>query len=849
MSGAIKKYNPNNKWNKYKKSSNNNTTNNDSTNNKCSQDDKITIRKYLIIVESPSKCKKIEDFLGDEYSCIASKGHLRDIQGLKSINTKGNFEIEFSIIKEKGYHIQFMKNHITKYDCSRIFLATDDDREGEAISWHICDIFNLPIETTKRITFNEITKPAILHSIQNPKVLNMHLVNAQHARQVLDMVVGYKISPFLWKHLYSDKSKSLSAGRCQTPALRLIYENQKEMDCSPNAEIKYKITASFFSNNTIFTLNNEMQKEEEVLDFMEKSKPSNGFKHILHIGYSKDGKCSPPKPLNTSNLLQKASNVLHMSPKQTMQCCQQLYQDGHITYMRTDNTKFSKEFLQIIKLFIEKKYNSKYIGNIDHLENNDNLNPHEAIRPTHIETNYIKYEDSRISSLYQLIWKTTVESCMTEYKFKSVHLSIPAPNELEYNHVIEIPVFLGFKIVSHKEYTMTSSQTEETGNLLFYQSLNASNKNNGFNYNEIQSKIKVNFKHNHYTEASLINELETLGIGRPSTFSSIVETIQDRGYVKKCDTEGKTLLCKEFRLDNNTITHATQERVFGKEHNKLVIQNIGILTIEFLNKYFSDIFAFEYTRNMENSLDIIAQPSNNTLLWHTICRECYNQIKVLSKPISKMEKQLFKIDEEYDVVYISGKHVLRKLLEDGSIEFKSIKSTLKIDLEKLKNEEYTLDDLLEIKNDCLGKYKDHNVYLKSGKYGSYIQWGDNRASIKSITKDLNLITFEDVIGHIYNHEGIDISEHNNDNSVNNDSNSNSIRKPAPIPINSSILRTIDDSLSIRKGKYGPYIFYKTQFMTTPSFFNLTPKYKKSYESASIEELKIFIREKYNIAMN
>jgi DNA topoisomerase-1 len=339
-----------------------------------------------------------------------------------------------------------------------------------------------------------------------------------------------------------------------------------------------------------------------------------------------------------------------------------------------------------------------------------------------------------------------------------------------------------------------------------------------------------------------------MGIGRPSTFSSIVETIQDRGYVKRCDTEGKTISCKEFNLQSDVLTYTLEDKVFGREKNKLIIQNIGVLTLEFLIKYFSDIFAYDYTRNMESALDILAQPSN-TLFWHNLCRQCYNQIKTLSKPISKLEKQLFKIDEEHDVVYISGKHVLRKIMEDGTIEFKTIKSGLKLDLEKLKNGEYTLDDLLEIKQDYLGKYRDHNVYLKSGKYGNYIQWGDNRASIKNITKDINTITFEDVIGHIYSHEGIDITQLGCTENENQDGLPPNIRHPAPPPTSSTILRTIDDSLSIRKGKYGPYIFYKTPFMKTPTFYNLTPKYKKSYNTCSLDELKSFIREKYNIAMN
>jgi DNA topoisomerase-1 len=301
---------------------------------------------------------------------------------------------------------------------------------------------------------------------------------------------------------------------------------------------------------------------------------------------------------------------------------------------------------------------------------------------------------------------------MADYKYNTVELTIPAPDNLEYSHRVEIPVFLGFKIISQKEYNMTSSQTNETGNLLYYQSL----QKTGLQYNYIESKITANFKHNHYTEASLIQELETRGIGRPSTFSSIVSTIQERGYVTRCDTDGETIACKDFRLESNTITHTVEDKVFGKERNKLVIQNLGILTIEFLLKHFAEIFAYDYTETMENALDKIAQPElypdEETQAWYTLCSQCYNKLKLLRKPIRKLEKQLFKIDHDYDVLYISGKHVLRKTLEDGSIEFKSIKPNIKIDLEKLKTGEYTIDDLIELKNDCLGKYKDHNVYLK-----------------------------------------------------------------------------------------------------------------------------------------
>jgi DNA topoisomerase-1 len=346
---------------------------------------------YLIIVESPSKCKKIEDFLGSNYYCIASKGHIREIKGLKSIDTKNTFQTDYTIIEEKKDHVECMRKIIIQFPKENVILATDDDREGEGIAWHICQTFDLDVLTTKRILFREITQKAITTAVLHPTIINMNIVYAQQARQILDMIVGYKISPILWKYLYSNKDNALSAGRCQTPALRLIYEKELE-ESKKEVKYNYKTVGSFFSNNILFELNKEFEKEEEIHDFLEKSKD---FKYNLSISEKKNKEKQSPKPFNTSNLLQIASNVLKMSPKETTSLCQQLYQDGHITYIRTDSMKYSSTFIHEVTTYITDKCHltPNYIGNTDIIENKDANNPHEAIRVTHIEVETINTEN------------------------------------------------------------------------------------------------------------------------------------------------------------------------------------------------------------------------------------------------------------------------------------------------------------------------------------------------------------------------------------------------------------------------------------------------------------------------
>jgi DNA topoisomerase-1 len=808
---------------------------------------------YLIIVESPSKCSKIEHFLGDDYCCIASKGHLRTVDGLKSIDTKGSFQPKFSIIEEKRDHVEYMRSIIDRFQKANIILASDDDREGEAIAWHICQLFDLPVDTTPRILFHEITKTAILEAVKNPTRINMPMVLAQHARQVLDIIVGYKISPFLWKYLYNNKSNSLSAGRCQTPALRLVYDNEKEKNAA--IETKYKTTASITAKNLIFDLNYEFDTEVEVLDFLEKSKEIQGqpinelkgtphlaecpvsnlhrFQHYLKCGSPKNTVKSAPKPFNTSRLLQVASNQLHLSPKDTMSLCQLLYQNGYITYMRTDSQKYSAAFLKQAEKYIMDEYGNtgptnekndkKYLGNFEVLENKDVNNPHEAIRITQIDTRVIPdCQDNRMLSLYKLIWRNTIESCMADAQYNSTGIIVSAPNDKQYKYTIEIPIHLGWKKVD-----ATTKETKETDEiniqcslLMYLKNLETSGKPVGINY--VDTVVVVRNRHQHYTEASLINMLEELGIGRPSTFATIVETIQDRGYVKLRNIEGEKVVCREFKLRGKVLEHIEKEKIFGNEKNKLVIQPVGILTIEFLLYHFETLFSYDYTKTMEEQLDIVSNGGAD-VDWSSVCKKCYTEIKEQSKRLTSLEKQVYPIDETHDFVFEKYGPVIRERLDGGEYSYKPVKKDLKIDIEKIKARQYTLDELYEIKNNNLGDYEGSPLYIKTGKFGPYVEWSDKTESIKDIGKPLDQIVLADVIEMIEKKKNKEVFEIEN--------------------MNKNMLRVLTDEYSVRKGKFGAYVYYKRVDMKKPEFFN-TKAYPGSLITDDVDAIIQWITRKY-----
>jgi DNA topoisomerase I len=692
----------------------------------------------LIIVESPAKCQKIEQYLGPGYKCIASYGHIRQLNGLKSIDFKNNFTPNFVNIESKMIQIKRISQLINKSD--KVVLATDDDREGEAIAWHICKAFDLSIATTERIIFHEVTKPALQKSVQNPGFLDMDKVNAQLARQVLDLLVGYKISPILWQCISRKSKKGLSAGRCQTPALRLIYDNQKEIDQSPGNKV-YNTTGYFTRKVVPFVLNHNFDNEDAMGDFLEESA---NFEHKYICSKVKNTTKNPPRPFTTSRIQQTASNEIGCSPKETMKICQRLYEMGKITYMRTDSETYSKDFTDEASKYIIRRWGDGYINeNIEQLsERSDkseksakakkspktkkgNKDPapaaqeaHEAIRPTNVECELLKEELTlREHKMYKLIWRNTVESCMEAAKYYSVTASITCPKaETLYKHSEEQVNFPGWKVVAGYE----------RDNIL-YAYLQTIKKGSIVTYSKIIAKLTLKNLKTHYTEAKLVQLLEKKGIGRPSTFSSLIDKIQERDYVKKENIKGTKIKCTDFELEGDELNEIETERVFGNEKNKLVIQPLGTLVLEFLIDKFNALFNYEYTANMEQQLDLIAK---GEMVWYNLCKICFQQITNLSGEIGELieEKIKIKIDDQH--VYMIGKYgPVIKIGDGDNTSFKSAKRD--IDLDKLRRGEYSLEDIMEdnpSRGQNLGVYKDKDVILKKGQFGMYIEWDGKKKS-------------------------------------------------------------------------------------------------------------------------
>ena len=802
---------------------------------------KYTTTTSLVIVESPAKCKKIEEYLGPGYKCVASFGHLRELSTIKNIDTENNFQPTYTIIDNalKKKQIELLKKEISV--SGEVILATDDDREGEAIAWHICQLFKLNIDKTKRIIFHEITESALQNAIRTPSRINMDIVHAQQARQILDVLVGFKISPILWKYISTNKSNSLSAGRCQTPSLRIIYDNYLKIKNTEEKKV-YNVTGFFTNNNIPFVLTpeNKYETEDDIVDYLT---GASEFSHVYTCSQPKQIFKKQPEPFTTSKIQQTASSELHFSPKETMRLCQNLYEAGYITYMRTDSKTYSKEFIDTIKEYILRTYgaNEKYINeNIDLLitnrdkvdtniegkskKTNSNKNTintsknksdslkqeaHEAIRPTKISVKSLPEDfDNRERRLYKLIWENTMESCMSPASFFSLTANITSYNETNFRYTSELIHFPGWMIVSNKY----STDNKE------YQYLQTLKQNYIIPYKKIVSKVTIKNTVSHYTEAKLVQILEENGIGRPSTFSMLVDKIQERGYVKKEDVKGKLIECKDYELENDDIFEIETKREFGNEKGKLVIQQLGIIVMEFLETHFDELFQYDYTKNMEDELDEI---SKGERIWHELCKNCNNKTNELISNINLESKLNIKINDTNS--YIIGKNgpvIKCNEIVDGKecVTFKSVKKD--IDIHKLENGEYTLDDIVEIKTNTnqtqhiLGKYDNEDVILRKGKFGLYVTWGTNSKTLKELgNRPLESIRFQDVEQYLC--EG------------------------------SNIIRQISDNITIRKSKKGDYIFFKTSKMKKPSFYSLAG-FKEDYKKCDISELKTWIKETHNL---
>ena len=780
----------------------------------------------LVIVESPAKCKKIESYLGPGYKVIASFGHLRNISKLQDIDVHNNFNTTYSVIQEdiKLKQIEKIRSEIVKAD--QVIIATDDDREGEAIGWHICELFGLSITNTKRIIFHEITEPAIQSAISHPTRINMNLVHAQQARQILDLLVGFTISPILWNCV---NNTALSAGRCQTPALRLIYDNYLDIKQSPG-KLVYNTSGYFTNLNLLFELNKQFNEEILVRNFLEECKHYN---FLCSITTPKKIIKQSPEPLTTSSLQQLASNQLHLSPKDTMKYAQQLYESGYITYMRTDSKKYSNEFIDNVKKYIKTIHTEQYISNtINNLivEVKQNLKTnavaekkgipspqeaHEAIRPVNINVINLTDVQPKAIKLYELIWKRTLETCMPSAQYNSISAKISAPKNTEFVYKTEQPIFLGWKIV-------TKDQEETSKN---YQYILNLGKNITMKPTKINSKFTLIELKSHYTEAKLVQLLEENGIGRPSTFASLIDKIQERKYVEKQNITGKEIECIDFSLTDYNISELVSKREFGNEKNKLVIQPLGIIVIEFLVEKFNLFFNYEYTKEMEDNLDKIANDIENSIVWHKLCDDCYQSLISVTNKLHDLKKFSLNIDNNHTLII--GKHgpVVKCIdsKDTTKVTFLPVKKNL--DFENLKSNDIKLDDIIDntiISKNAIGKYKGQDLFIKKGKYGIYAQWGKETKSLKENFEglEINNIQYIDVIKYL-------------------DKDLLDPTKPV------GLVRELNNNLSIRTGKYGDYIFYKKTRAKKPEFYKLNG-FNTDHKKCDKILLLNWIKQTYNI---
>lgn len=745
----------------------------------------------LIIVESPAKCRKIESLLGEGYRCEASFGHVREIKGLEAIDVEKGFAPAFTPIPGKRKQISRIREAARR--ASDVILASDDDREGEAIAWHVCEILGLPVETTKRMVFNEITEAALRQGLATLRTLDMDLVRAQQSRQVLDMLVGFRMSPVLWRAIPVQRTKSLSAGRCQTPALRLVYDNELECEANPGRQA-YRTTGYFTRLSLPFVLDHDYETSDEVEAFLEETV---GHTHIYSVDSPRRLVKDPPKPYTTSSLQQAASNELRFSPKKTMELCQKLYESGLITYMRTDSKSYSNEFLDSAREHIRDTLSDDHVR--DDLaslaargEDRGAQEAHEAVRPTDISVPHAS--EGPAAKLYAMIRRNALESCMAPCSTEALTAYVSAPGDKCYSHTVERVIFLGWRAIAG----VADPEPRAFGLLL------AIAQGSTIDYARIEAKVVPTGATGRLTEARLVRLLEARGIGRPSTFSSLVDKIQERGYVKKQDVPGSDVQCVDFTLEGDELSSVVETRTFGKERGKLRLLPLGRQVIEFLVRECGELFEYDYTRKLEEKLDAV---SRGELEWSAPCSDCMQTMSAVAGTSHSHQNQV-PVDKDHTYMVAKYGPVIKRTV-GGKTTF--MKARDDIDMARLRRGEYELSEIVVGSTDTrtIGTHDGSPVVLRTGRYGVYAQWKDRKVSL-SDAKSLSEPTLAQVVSRL-------------------------AEKAA-----SGIVREIDSRTSIRTGKYGDYVFHRPQRSNKPVFIKLGPfiasRGPGSYKTCPVDDL-------------
>lgn len=736
------------------------------------------MQENLVIVESPAKAKTIEKFLGKDYKVMSSYGHIRDLKKKEISIDLDTLEPDYEIPGEKKKLVNELRRNAE--EASKVWLASDEDREGEAISWHLCEVLGLDETKTNRIVFHEITKPAIIEAINNPRHINMNLVNAQQARRILDRLVGFRLSPVLWRKV----KPALSAGRVQSVAVRLIVEREREIQAF-NSEPYYRVNAIFSlidkagnAKEVKAELNTRFKKREDALAFLDKCKDS---EFTVSAVSKKPLKRTPAPPFTTSTLQQEAARKLGFTVSQTMMVAQRLYENGRITYMRTDSVNLSKLCLNASREEIINTWGEEYSKERNfHTKSKGAQEAHEAIRPTYMKDIQIEgtMQERR---LYDLIWKRTAASQMADAQIEktTVNINVSGADE-QFVANGEVVIFDGFL----KVYEESKDETAENSGTPFAM-LPALKEGDELQCNEITSTERFSMSPGRYTEASLVHKLEELGIGRPSTYAPTISTIQQREYVQKGDKKGEERKYTIDTLKGKKITEKKKTEMAGSDKGKLLPTDIGMVVNDFLMDNFPSIMDYNFTAKVESKFDDIAEGKTE---WESMMKLFYKDFSPTVDNVMNARSEHKAGERQLGTDPTTGKPVFVKIgrfgpvVQIGSAEdkekprFSQLPSSISM-------ENITLEEALELFKlpRTVGEFEGKTVVIGTGRFGPYVLHDKKYTSIPK-TEDPMTITLEAAITLINRKR-----EQENQRHIKNFEE--------------------DSKLEVLNGRYGPYIVY------------------------------------------
>ena len=736
------------------------------------------MQKNLVIVESPAKAKTIEKFLGKDYKVLSSFGHIRDLKKKEFSIDTDTFEPLYEIPADKKKLVSELKAEAKKAEM--VWLASDEDREGEAISWHLFEVLGLKAENTRRIVFHEITKNAILRAIENPRDIDTNLVNAQQARRVLDRIVGFKLSPVLWRKV----KPALSAGRVQSVAVRLIVEREREIQ-NFVSEASYRVTAIFHvtdnegkSSELKAELDNRFKTREEAEAFLKQAQKAT---FAIDDIVTKPIKKSPAAPFTTSTLQQEAARKLGFTVSQTMMVAQRLYENGHITYMRTDSVNLSSLAINTSREAIQEQMGEEYVKTRQFSTKSKGAQEaHEAIRPTYMDKQSIEGTPQE-RRLYTLIWKRTIASQMADAELEKTTVSISmSGTPRQFIASGEVVKFDGFLRVYRE--SNDDEQEQESESLL-----PPLQKGQSIDMEEMTATERYTQYPLRYTEASLVRKLEELGIGRPSTYAPTISTIQQREYVEKGDKPGITRDINALILKDGQISEETRKETYGNEKSKLIPTDTGIVVNDFLLQYFPQVMDYNFTASAEKRFDEVAEGDQE---WTVMIKEFYNDFIPMVEEALTVQRE-HKVGERIlgnDPA--TGKPVSVKIGRFGPVvQIGTAEDEEKPRFAQMKKgqtmDNITLEEALELFRlpRTVGEYEGGSVTIGAGRFGPYVQHDGKYISIPKGT-DPMLITLEEAIGLIQEKRQAEASRH---------------------------IKTLgegEEMIQILNGRYGPYIAYK-----------------------------------------